>query len=122
MPPTLLMFVLSTRRIAGQVDRVGHARYLRGRFCSSREQLGRCGRGGAVGQLGIEDQIALVLLGNEADGHDSEAEVGQSHQAAINEQRDRTHAKQAGDQSAVDVDGDVEEPIECRERMRPAVD
>ena len=33
---------------------------------------------GAVGQLRVHDQIALVLLGNEADGHAHEAEVGQA--------------------------------------------
>ena len=61
----------------------------------SRTTLSVRSSAGAVGKLRIENQIALVLFGNEADGHGLETEVGQPHQAGIDEQRDRADSQQA---------------------------
>ena len=76
-------------RVTGQVDRVRDAGLLAGNLAHLADNLVGAVERRAVGQLGIENQIALVLFGNKADGHGSETEVRQSHQAAIDEQHDR---------------------------------
>ncbi len=76
-------------RIAGQVDRVRNAGLFAGNLAHLANDFVGAVKRRTVGQLGIEDQIALVLLGNEADGHGLETQERQPHQAAIDEQRDR---------------------------------
>ena len=41
----------------------------------------------AVGKLHVDDQVALVLFGDEALGHDLEAQAGHGQQPAINHQQ-----------------------------------
>ena len=51
-----------------------------------------------VGQLHVDQQIALVLLGNEADGYRREAPVGQVEQAAVDQQHEQADAEERADQ------------------------
>ena len=102
-------------RVAGQVDRVGDARLFAGDLAHLADDLVGAVERRAVGKLRVENQIALVLLGNEADRHGLEAEVGQTHQAAVDQQHNHADAQQPADHPAVDVDRDVEEPVEPAE-------
>ena len=102
-------------RVARQVDGVGDAGLFAGDFAHFADDLVGAVEGGAVGELRVEDQVALVLFGDKADGNGLETEVGESHQADVNQQHDRADSQQAGDHPAVDVDRDVEEPVEAAE-------
>ena len=79
---------------------------------------------GAVGQLGVDDQVALVLLGNEAAGHGLEhADRVSAEQAAVDQQDDHAEREQQRHDAAVAVDGAVEGPVEAlEERGEAAVD
>ena len=86
-------------RVAGQVDRVSNARHFAGNLAHFADNFVGAVERSAVGQLSIEHQVALVLLGNETDRHGLETQVGQDHQAGIDEQRNRADAQQSRDRS-----------------------
>ncbi len=64
----------------------------------------RCGplHRGRVGQLHVEQQIALVLLRDEAGGRADELPVGQAQQPAVEQQHDHADPQHAADDPAVD--------------------
>ena len=84
------------RRVAGKVDRMPDPRDLL-RIAGDRahllDDLVGTVQAGAVGQLRIDDQISLVLIGDKPDRNCLEAEVGQPHQAAIDQQGDDGHSQ-----------------------------
>ena len=49
--------------------------------------------GGGIGQLHVEDQIALVLLGNESRGGVDELPASQHQKTAVKYQNDQTHSQ-----------------------------
>ena len=53
-----------------------------------------------IGQLHVDQQIALVLRGNEARRRVDEAELGQGQQAAVDEQHEHADAQQHADHAA----------------------
>ena len=81
-------------RQAGDADRMGDA------FGCADDVVGvghrRVGplQRGRVGKLDRHEQIALVLVGNEADRHFAEAPAGQIQQAAVDQQHQEAHAQQ----------------------------
>ena len=84
------------QRLAGDADRVRDARRVAGqRFDAGHDPLRALHRGG-VGQLHVEEQIALVLLRDEARGRAVELPVGQHQQAAVEHQHDRAQPQHAG--------------------------
>ena len=106
------------RGVAGKVDRMPDPRDLLG-IASDRahllDDLVGAVQAGAVGQLGIDDQVSLVLVRDESDRNGLEPEVGQPHEAAIDQQGDDGDSQKDGDGPTVGVDRAVEDPIECRE-------
>jgi hypothetical protein len=70
---------------------------------------------GGVGELRIDDQIALVLLRDETGRHPSEAHIGQADEPEIDEEHERGHAQQAADQSLVECCGLTERSVEAAE-------
>ena len=67
---------------------------------------------GGVGQLHVQEQIALVLLRDKARGHVDEGEVGQQQQAAVDRQGEQAHAQQAADHADIGFRADPEYPVE----------
>ena len=68
--------------------------------------------GGGIGQLNVEEQVALVLLRHEAGGRADKLEIGQHQQAGIDEQGDQAGAEQAGYHANIQGRADAEEPVE----------
>jgi len=65
-----------------------------------------------IGELGRHEQVALVLVGNEADGHAAEAPARQVQQPDVNRQRHQAHAEQLSHGPRIPADGCGERPIE----------
>ena len=65
-----------------------------------------------VGELHVDHQVALVLIGDEALGHDLETQGGGGQQPAVNHQQDDRHAEQAANQRAISAGEPVEDPVE----------
>ena len=63
-------------------------------------------------QRGIDQQIALVLLGDEADRHGCEAEVSQPHQGHIDPNHHDRNPQEHADHHSVDTSGHFEKEIE----------
>ena len=95
--------MLDPRRFAGHGFDVGH------------HTLGALDRRG-VGQLHVQEQVALILLGDEARGCTDELPVGQHQQAAVNEQDHHADAQEAADQASVEHGHPVEEAVEAPEK------
>ena len=75
---------------------------------------------GRVGQLGVDEQIALVLVGHEPGRHLREAEVGQPQQAGVDQQRDGRAADAEPHQPLVDRRAGVEHAVEAAEEPAEA--
>ena len=75
---------------------------------------------GRIGKLDRRQEIALVLVGNEAGRHPAEAPTGQVKQPAVDHQHQQAHAQQFSDRPQVSADGEgkclVEEPEEPAEQ------
>ena len=87
--PKFELLALSTNDCPGNRQRVLDARNSAG------DLLHFVGHGDGplerrrVGQLDVDDQVALVLLGNESDRHLRQPQVGQAHQPQVHDQHDR---------------------------------
>ena len=68
--------------------------------------------GGGVGQLDVEQQVALVLLRDEAGRGADELEIGQHQQAGVDQQGDQADAQQAAHQPHVQGRAGAEDPVE----------
>ena len=73
------------RRVAGHGDDMIDARGLLGLAAQFRHQAVGPLQARAVGKLDVDDQIALVLLGDEALGDDFESQGGHRQQAGVND-------------------------------------
>ena len=70
---------------------------------------------GGVGQLDVDQQIALVLIGDEALGRRRHVAVRQEQQPAVQQQHDHAHAQQAANRPAVQLRDLGENPVEAPE-------
>ena len=70
---------------------------------------------GRVGQLHVEQQVALVLLGDEARGRMAELPIGQHQQAAVDQQDDQADPQQAAHQPDVEGRAGAEDEVEQAE-------
>ena len=68
---------------------------------------GRC-----IGQLHVDQQIALVLLGDELGRRAREAEISQPDEADIDDKHDRTRAQKPADEAGITLVRGVETAIE----------
>ena len=106
------------RGVARKVDRMPDPRDLL-RIAGDRahllDDLVGTVQAGAVGQLGIDNQISLVLIRDKSDRNGLEPEVGQPHEAAVDQQGDDGDSQKDSHGPTVGVDRAVEHPIECRE-------
>src|SRR5262245_46298075 len=92
--------VADARRLAGEfLDSAHHA--LRPQY--------RCG----IWQLDVDEQIALVLRGDETLGGAIEAGVSKCQQAAVNHQYDHADTKEAADGAGVYPGGIIKGAIEA---------
>ena len=105
------------RGIAGHGDHVGDALGFQGDLAELGHEAVRAFQARAVGKLHVDDQIALVLIGDEALGHDLEAQAGHGQQPAVDHQQDERHAEQAADQEAVAAGEPVEDPVEAAQEL-----
>src|SRR5690348_5885966 len=83
---------------------------------------GACLRG-RIGELHVDDEIALVLIGNEAAGDHGVTEVGEAEQPDVDEQDDGAEPQAPGNRSAIEASGLVEDSVEAaKEIAEPPVD
>src|SRR4051812_3806625 len=93
-----------------------HARHLTRGLAHFANNLVSPAERSAIWQLRIENQVSFVLLGDKSNGYNLKTNVGKHHQAGVHNERDGTNTKQPGNQPTVDIDRDVEEPIEPAEK------
>ena len=70
---------------------------------------------GRIGQLHVEHQVALVLLGDEARRSVVELPIGQPQQAGVDQQGDQADAQQARHQPDVQGRAGAEDEVEQAE-------
>ena len=73
-----------------------------------------------IGKLDGHEQVALVLVGNEARGHLAEAPTGQVQQPAVDHQHQDAHAQQLADRPRVSVERGGERLVEQLEEPAEA--
>jgi len=71
---------------------------------------------GRVGQLRVDQQVALVLIGNEPARHRGKPKVRQPEQSAVNQQHDQAQAEGASHQVRVPSGREVEKAVEAAEK------
>ena len=77
----------SENDMPANADHVGHAAVgLADHLVGLRHHLDRALQRGRIGKLHHDEQIALVLVGNESGGHLPEAPIGQIQQPAVDQQ------------------------------------
>ena len=102
-------------RLAGDVHRVGDARLGRRDLLNAVHHGHRPLQRRRVGQLDVDDQIALVLAGDEAAGQDEEAVDRRGEQGRVEQQHDAAEAEVPAHQPGVDAGYGVEENVEAAE-------
>ena len=90
-----------------------HALFVPGDLAQLADEPIRAVERRAVGQLGVDDEIALVLFGDEAHRHDAKAEDRQTDQPAVHHQGDDCQAQQQADRAPIAGDGAIESPVEA---------
>src|SRR5436309_2803344 len=100
-------------RVTGDADRVPHTLRLQSESGHAGDDFIASFQARAVRELGIHDQVALVLLRDEACGNSSETQKGQSDQAAVDQQNDHAHAQKQGYDVAVNVGRAVKDAVEA---------
>src|SRR5262249_29412331 len=110
-------------RVTGDADRMLDTLRPAGDLCHAGDDLVAALQAGAVRELGVDDEVALVLLRDEARGHGPEAQVGQPDEAAVHQQGDHAYTEEQGYRTAVEVRRPVEDPVEAAEEgAQPGVD
>ncbi len=100
------------QRLTGDAHRVLDFRGLVSEgFNSSHDPLGPLDRS-RIGQLDVQQQVALVLLRDEADLRVGELPVGEDEQAAVARQHDQAYPQQFADHPPVPPRHAVEKAIE----------
>src|SRR5262249_2468339 len=97
-------------RVTGHADRVAHTLRFQSQLGHASDHLTAALQAGAIGELCVDDEVALVLFRDETRGNGLEAEVGQSDEAAVDQQDDHTYTEKQGDHMTVEVRGPVEAP------------
>ena len=108
------------QRLPGDGHRVTDAGNVAGQFLDRVHRLcGSCQRR-RIGQADVDDQIALVVRGNEAGRRLGKHLVRQHHQPAVQEQDEHAGAQQQADRGDVAAGEQVEAAVEDAERRTTA--
>ena len=118
--PRLEPLVVVRKRFPGDADGVGHAGDAAGDLVDlGQDRVGPLHRGG-VGQLDVDEQVALILRGDKAGRRARHPPHGQPEQADVDHQHDHAQAQQLPDRPAVGRGDAVEEAVEAPEEPSPA--
>ena len=74
------------------------------------------GQRGGIGQLRVQNQVALVLLGNEAGRHFFKSQEIEPIEPCIEHQHNRRHTDQPADQPCIAFTERIEEAVETGEK------
>ena len=103
-------------RLAGDPQAVGHARLMAGERLDLPHDRRRTLHARPVGERHLNDQIALVLLGDEADGGFREQPPGESEQGDEHQEDRDTDPQRQSDEGRIGRRDHGEEPIESPEQ------
>ena len=106
---------LQQNRLAGHAEGVIDAGNLRGELVDLLHDGFGAEHGGRIGQLDVDQQIALILFRNETGGGVRHRPVGGEQQSAVNEQHHHGDPQRAGDGPTVTFGNAVEDFVEAFE-------
>ena len=101
--------------LAGDAEGVIDAGNLRGNFVDLLHDRFGAEHGGRVGQLHVDQQIALILFGDEAGGGVRHRPVGGEQQAGVDEEHHHAEAQRAANGPTVTFGNAVEDFVEAFE-------